>query len=208
MENQPLEPLLAHLTPPQREALKHLQAGATVTAAAKAAGVHRSTIYEWRHEHPAFSCALYYAKRDAAHAAADDIRELATLAIDTIRQILTSDKASASVKLKAAQYVLQNVAEAPKQHLLSVTGAEITPPAEAQPPQTPQNATSSQQNPTQSGTFERIRQTPRNAPCPCRSGEKFKRCCGKAAPPVLGPPPAHNATPPAQSGAPPLSAAA
>jgi hypothetical protein len=28
-------------------------------------------------------------------------------------------------------------------------------------------------------------QTPRNAPCPCRSGEKFKRCCGRTAPPVL-----------------------
>lgn len=29
--------------------------------------------------------------------------------------------------------------------------------------------------------------TPRNAPCPCNSGLKFKRCCGKNAPPVLGP---------------------
>jgi hypothetical protein len=28
-------------------------------------------------------------------------------------------------------------------------------------------------------------QTPRNAPCPCKSGEKYKRCCGKNAPPVL-----------------------
>ena len=27
--------------------------------------------------------------------------------------------------------------------------------------------------------------TPRNAPCPCGSTEKFKRCCGKEAPPVL-----------------------
>jgi hypothetical protein len=26
---------------------------------------------------------------------------------------------------------------------------------------------------------------PRSAPCPCRSGEKYKRCCGKNAPPVL-----------------------
>ena len=26
----------------------------------------------------------------------------------------------------------------------------------------------------------------RNAPCPCNSGEKYKRCCGKNAPPVLG----------------------
>lgn len=29
------------------------------------------------------------------------------------------------------------------------------------------------------------RSTPRNAPCPCESGEKYKRCCGKNAPPVL-----------------------
>ena len=28
-------------------------------------------------------------------------------------------------------------------------------------------------------------QTPRNAPCPCNSGEKYKRCCGQNAPPVL-----------------------
>jgi hypothetical protein len=27
--------------------------------------------------------------------------------------------------------------------------------------------------------------TPRNAPCPCGSGDKYKRCCGKNAPPVL-----------------------
>ena len=27
--------------------------------------------------------------------------------------------------------------------------------------------------------------TPRSAPCPCGSGEKYKRCCGKDAPPVL-----------------------
>ena len=28
-------------------------------------------------------------------------------------------------------------------------------------------------------------QIPRNAPCPCHSGLKYKRCCGAAAPPVL-----------------------
>ncbi|HEX4133356.1 MAG TPA: SEC-C domain-containing protein [Bryobacteraceae bacterium] len=28
-------------------------------------------------------------------------------------------------------------------------------------------------------------QIPRNAPCPCKSGEKYKRCCGRAAPQVL-----------------------
>ena len=29
-------------------------------------------------------------------------------------------------------------------------------------------------------------QIPRSAPCPCGSREKYKRCCGKNAPPVLG----------------------
>jgi SEC-C motif len=35
---------------------------------------------------------------------------------------------------------------------------------------------------------EEISGTPRNAPCPCGSGQKHKRCCGKDAPPVLGEP--------------------
>lgn len=30
-------------------------------------------------------------------------------------------------------------------------------------------------------------QTPRNAACPCGSGLKYKRCCARNAPPVLGP---------------------
>jgi uncharacterized protein YecA (UPF0149 family) len=29
------------------------------------------------------------------------------------------------------------------------------------------------------------KQTPRNAECPCGSGAKYKRCCGKNAPAVL-----------------------
>ncbi len=32
---------------------------------------------------------------------------------------------------------------------------------------------------------KRTKQIPRNAPCPCRSGDKYKRCCGKDAPPLL-----------------------
>ena len=46
-----------------------------------------------------------------------------------------------------------------------------------------------QQAPSQSGSFCKTEntppQTPRNAPCPCNSGEKYKRCCGKNAPPLL-----------------------
>ena len=35
------------------------------------------------------------------------------------------------------------------------------------------------------GTPNHPTNTPRNAPCPCGSGTKYKRCCGTAAPPVL-----------------------
>ena len=35
---------------------------------------------------------------------------------------------------------------------------------------------------------ERTTLIPRSAPCPCKSGEKYKRCCGKNAPPVLSRP--------------------
>jgi hypothetical protein len=38
---------------------------------------------------------------------------------------------------------------------------------------------------TPSSFCEKPAQTPRNATCPCGSGTKYKRCCGKNAPPVL-----------------------
>lgn len=31
----------------------------------------------------------------------------------------------------------------------------------------------------------KTKKVPRNAPCPCRSGRKWKKCCGKKDPPVL-----------------------
>jgi hypothetical protein len=57
------------------------------------------------------------------------------------------------------------------------------PPAETAPP-----AASSFCNPaskTPPAAASRPVDFPRNAQCPCRSGLKFKRCCGKNAPPVL-----------------------
>jgi hypothetical protein len=37
-----------------------------------------------------------------------------------------------------------------------------------------------------SADFDKTGGTPRNAPCPCGSGQKHKRCCGNNAPAVLG----------------------
>lgn len=49
------------------------------------------------------------------------------------------------------------------------------------PPRVPEAAPESAPEPVTKQT----QSIPRNAPCPCGSGNKFKRCCGRDAPPVL-----------------------
>ncbi|QOY91027.1 SEC-C metal-binding domain-containing protein [Paludibaculum fermentans] len=44
--------------------------------------------------------------------------------------------------------------------------------------------------------------TPRNAPCPCGSGEKYKRCCGRNAPAVVTAAPHPDPSPTAPTGIP------
>ena len=167
----------SQLTAPQLEAVKLLATGATVSAAAKAAGVHRSSVYNWCRDHAEFRAALRHSKIQAAEVIDDEVRELASLAVDTIRQLLASDKTPAATKLKAAQYVLEAAAKPgidvirDKIEEVHELAGEFRKAAEPAARPTP------------------IRQdsTPRNALCPCRSGEKFKRCCGKSAPPMLYP---------------------
>ena len=204
------------LSTPQLKAVTALASGETVAAAAQAAGVHRATIYNWVRDHAAFSAALRHSKILAAEVIDDEIRELAKLALDTIRQILTCDKTPAATRLKAAQYVLHGVAHpaneqpVPKsgdvEHELNTIIEDISLDAAqnaAAQPNPPPASTPIRQNstlhmaasaepavtalPPPAPTPIRQNSTPRNAPCPCRSGEKYKRCCGKAAPPVLYP---------------------
>ncbi len=49
----------------------------------------------------------------------------------------------------------------------------------------PQSAPATPAKPTTSSFCKTPAATPRNAPCPCGSGAKYNRCCGKNAPPVL-----------------------
>ena len=187
----------AHLTQPQTAALKTLASGATVTAAAQAAGVHRSTVYNWVRDNAAFSAALRHSKIQAAEVIDDEIRELAPLALDTIRQLLASEKTPAATRLKAAQYVLHGVAHPALEIVVAENKAfefELTTAHEdfALDAEIANSTKLDTQRPVEKAVEKAekpapVRQssTPRNAPCPCRGGEKFKRCCGKAAPPVL-----------------------
>jgi preprotein translocase subunit SecA len=73
---------------------------------------------------------------------------------------------------------------------------QVGPPKaskDAGPVQQPQNSpetkqTQSPAEPSASHSTKRTqsaRNIPRNAPCPCHSGQKYKRCCGTNAAPVL-----------------------
>jgi hypothetical protein len=146
----------------QLEAIAALATGQTILAAAGQTGVHRATVHNWL-KLPAFSAALDQACQDHAAEISARLSQVASLAIDTIRQILTDPNASPAVKLRAAIAVLDRPlfpksAAAPSQETSPKAVAKTAPATD----------------------------TARNAPCPCGSGVKYKRCCGTQAPPKLG----------------------
>ena len=77
------------LTAEQRAFLSALPTGFTVTAAAKAAGVGRRTVYDWRDASPAFAAAM----DDAAEEAGDELEsEARRRAVDGIRRPLFTSR--------------------------------------------------------------------------------------------------------------------
>jgi len=64
---------------------------------------------------------------------------------------------------------------------LSTHAAPSAPPAA----EIHHNSSLSSPDETDESTHEAPGQTPRNAQCPCGSGNKYRRCCGKSAPPPV-----------------------
>ena len=160
------------LTPIQIRVLQCLVAGQSVTAAAKDAGLHRSTVHLWTRTHPDFARALLALRQNRADRLVDELGDLADLAINTFRQILSDEKAPAAARLKAAMEVVKLV-ESQRPTTLSTA---LSDPAfekldtdlriaeliavPAKPP------------------FNTANTVGRNAACPCGSPLKYKRCCG------------------------------
>ncbi len=98
---------MAELTPIQSQVLAGLLAGGSIAAVAREHNIHRSTVYNWKHEHPAFSYALREARRRHQIAMFDAGQELAARAFETLGSLLNSQ--DEDVKLRAAQAVLRTV---------------------------------------------------------------------------------------------------
>ena len=95
---------LNDLTEAQTIALEALLRGATVTDAAKAAGVSRQTVSTWRNQDPLFIAALNAAARDQLRETHTGLRALAPAALAILAQELEAGGETAS---RAARDVLR-----------------------------------------------------------------------------------------------------
>src|SRR5208283_466634 len=105
---------MPNLTPQQLQVVDALSNGATLTDAAAQAGIHRNTIANWRLNSGDFREALAHAHHDRAVLYRDRAIDLADLAFEALRSVLTDPKSSPSVRLRAALFVIEKVATPPQ----------------------------------------------------------------------------------------------
>ena len=186
------------LSPAQLRVVQQLAQGVTVSAAAQAVGVHRTTVYHWFEHNPRFAAAVKEASDDYGRQLEDELASLAQTALATLRRLLENPETPPNVQLRAAIQVLARPHfehrdwNLPDPHLLPDVSEDAAPGAELRERS---RHVEEQVDLLLSDVKEHLklqRETgegvPRNGPCPCGSRLKYKRCCGRDAPPVLGPP--------------------
>src|SRR5215510_15130517 len=87
-------------SPLQHQAILALAGGASITSAAEAAGVDRSTIYRWLRDDAAFVVELNRAKRDHLDRVRGELRSLASDAVKALRDLVTSEATPPAVRLR------------------------------------------------------------------------------------------------------------
>ncbi len=158
------------LTPEQEKVLAAIIGGATIQAAAEAAGVHRNSVGYWRRTSLRFREALTHAQYDKAIAIREQAETHVADAWAAIHAILNDPKASAGVRLNAAKYIIEKASTPPPAEPEAVYRMEsIAIPLHKDAQTAAQTVNKNAQSPTP--------EVGRNTPCPCGSGLKFKRCC-------------------------------
>jgi AcrR family transcriptional regulator len=93
------------LTPKQHQAISAMLVSKTMLEAAEMANVSPKTLYRWL-EDSTFKLALLDAEGEIIDAVTRRLISLSDTAIDTVETILKDEKATANLKLRAAQTVL------------------------------------------------------------------------------------------------------
>ncbi|MGO9895122.1 MAG: SEC-C metal-binding domain-containing protein [Bryobacteraceae bacterium] len=190
-----------HLTLQQLQVVDALSNGATLTDAAAQAGIHRNTIANWRSSDD-FRAALASAHHDRAVLYRDRAVDLADLAFEALRNVLTDPKSSPSIRLRAAIFIIDKASTPPKFEkekpaamagmFAAMAETDRMHLSEEQPPEPASDAqecttahNDAQPNPVfhmhnsaQPETCRRSEpKTGRDGLCPCGSAKKYKHCC-------------------------------
>jgi AcrR family transcriptional regulator len=195
-----------NLSPVQAQVIAALAQGRTATDAARDADIHRTTIHHWFRTEPKFKSAFQEAQREYVETLHDGMRDLAARAVETLRNLLDDPKTPPSVRLRTALAILQRPhfpkpgwhlperIESPREQQVVDQLAEIKADYDAMRMTEAMlaNAKQKQEEPAKSAPIARC------APCPCGSGNKYKRCCGSASAGKFTPPaaPHHPASAP------------
>jgi hypothetical protein len=203
----------ATLSPAQARVIAALAQGRTITDAAHEAAIHRTTIHHWFRTEPIFETAVQEAQREYVETLQDGMRDLAARAVETLRNLLDDTKTPPAVRLRTALAILQRPhfpnqgwhlperVETPRQQQVVDTLAEIkadydtmrmTEALQAQHNPSvsvgASPAAPSTHSPSVSAGATSSQPIARCAPCPCGSGNKYKRCCGVASAGKFTPP--------------------
>lgn len=99
----------------QRRAVESIAAGRTLEQAAIEAGVTVRTVYRWRSE-PGFQAAIRTVNEQALDHATMTLASAAVVAVETLRDLLTSDTTKDAVKVAACRAILDNVLKIKELH--------------------------------------------------------------------------------------------
>jgi transposase-like protein len=183
---------MSNLTPIQSQVLASLLAGKSISAAARENGIHRSTIYNWRQQHPSFVHILDQARARHRATLYDLAQDLAEQSLEAVAEALASD--DLSIRLRGAQIMLRTTGRSIfKLPQREQDGVEMEAMADSNPrvqqlypdilPDLLKDDSAPEPDTIRQNST--LSSQPRNAPCSCGSGLKYKRCCGS----VCQPPP-------------------
>lgn len=102
-------PQTSTFTPVQALVVASLAQGKSISAAARAADVHRTTIHHWFRTLPAFNQAARQACAEYADAQRDQLMEMGPLALSRVRSLLEDPGTANAVQLRAALAVLDRI---------------------------------------------------------------------------------------------------
>ncbi len=170
------------LTPGQHHILALLAEGHSISQAAESVGVHRNTVRDWRRSVPAFAREMEFAVREQALVWQQHSVELAPRAAQVLSETLENPDISPALQLRAALAILKMASTtAPPLNGLNTATVDMEAaygqvlswlPSLVHNRETESHA--------QCCTTSPLRKAPepgRNSPCPCGSGQKWKRCC-------------------------------